>query len=151
MRSTGKGEIIAEVMFEKNAAHQEWLESFLQEFGAAAGSVHEQRDGDLYLTAAHHLPPPVIAAVAHVPYGKGMAGLAQSKKVPVQTCNLQTDDTGNIKPGAKAVNAQAAVAVPVMDESSEVVAVVGIAWMKEGAIGPEQEQTIMSRARSLPR
>jgi hypothetical protein len=79
-----------------------------------------------------------------------MAGLAQVRRAPVQTCNLQTDDTGNIKPGAKAVNAQRAIAVPVLDDSGGVAAVVGAAWMAEGDIGPEEEQSILRRARSLP-
>ena len=56
-----------------------------------------------------------------------MAGVAQVRKEPVQTCNLQTDETGNIKPGAKAVNAQAAIALPVFDSALAVRAVVGIA------------------------
>ena len=137
-------------MYQANASHQEWLEAFLCELGAIAGSVHEQRGEDLYLTAAHDLPPPVIAAVAHVPRGKGMAGLAQVRKAPVQTCNLQTDNTGDIKPGAKAVNAQAAIAIPVLNGSGDVLAVVGAAWMTEGEIDPDRERSILRRAASLP-
>ena len=137
-------------MYEKNDAQQEWLESFIAEAGGVAGTVHVQRGEDLYLTAAHNIPPPVVAIVAHVPHGKGMAGLAQVKKVPVQTCNLQTDQTGNIKPGAKAVDAQAAVALPVLDEAGAVRAVVGIAWSREGEIGPAEEQALMQLTAALP-
>ncbi len=90
-------------MDKKDPAQQEWLESFIARHDGIAGTVHVQRGEDLYLTAAHNIPPPVVAIVAHVPHGKGMAGVAQVKKSPVQTCNLQTDETGNIKPGAKAV------------------------------------------------
>lgn len=137
-------------MFEKNQAQQDWLESFIAEQGGVAGTVHVQRGQDLYLTAAHNIPPPVVAVVAHVPRGKGMAGLAQVKKAPVQTCNLQTDATGNIKSGAKAVDAQAAVALPVLDAAGAVRAVVGIAWSKEGEIGPDEEQALMKLAAALP-
>jgi hypothetical protein len=137
-------------MYEKNQAQQEWLEAFIAEQGGIAGTVHVQRGEDLYLTAAHNIPPPVIAIVAHVPHGKGMAGVAQVKKEPVQTCNLQTDETGNIKPGAKAVDAQAAVALPVLDEAGAVRAVVGIAWSKEGEIGTAEERAMMKLAASLP-
>ncbi|HEV2805987.1 MAG TPA: GAF domain-containing protein [Chthoniobacterales bacterium] len=136
--------------FETNQAQQDWLERFITEHGGAAGTVHVQRDEDLYLTAAHNIPPPVIAIVARVPHGKGMAGLAQVKKAPVQTCNLQTDATGNIKPGAKAVDAQAAIALPVFDTAGAVRAVVGIAWSKEDEIEPDREQTLMKRAAELP-
>lgn len=138
-------------MYEQNQAQQKWLESFIAEQDGIAGTVHVQRGEDLYLTAAHNIPPPVVAIVAHVPHGKGMAGVAQVKKQPVQTCNLQTDQTGNIKPGAKAVNAQAAVALPVLNDLGEVRAVVGIAWSKEGEIGAEEEQAMMKRAASVPR
>jgi L-methionine (R)-S-oxide reductase len=137
-------------MYEKNQAQQDWLESLISQHDAIAGTVHVQRGQDLYLTAAHNIPPKVIAIVAHVPHGKGMAGMAQVKKGPVQTCNLQTDETGNIKSGAKAVDAQAAVALPVLDDAGEVRAVVGIAWSKEGEIEPAQEQALMQRAASLP-
>jgi hypothetical protein len=137
-------------MFEKNETTQRWLEELIAAEGGAAGTVHVQRDRDLYLVAAHNIPPKVLEVVAHVPHGKGMAGVAQVRKAPVQTCNLQTDQTGTIKPGAKAVDAQAAVALPVLDGAGEVRAVVGIAWMKEGAISPEQEQALMKRAQGLP-
>jgi L-methionine (R)-S-oxide reductase len=137
-------------MYEKNQAQQQWLEAFIREQGAIAGTVHVQRGEDLFLTAAHNIPPQVIAIVAHVPHGKGMAGVAQVKKEPVQTCNLQTDETGNIKPGAKAVDAQAAVALPVLDAEGAVRAVVGIAWNKEGEIGPAEEQAMMKLAAALP-
>src|SRR6185369_15647892 len=127
-------------MYETNQLHQRWLEALIAQLDAFAGTVHVQRGDDLYLTAAHNIPPPVITIVAHVPYGKGMAGLAQVKKQPVQTCNLQTDDTGNIKPGAKAVDAQAAIALPVFDVSGAVRAVVGVAWSDEREIKADDER-----------
>jgi L-methionine (R)-S-oxide reductase len=137
-------------MYEQNAAHQQWLEGFIRDLDAFAGTVHVQRGDDLYLTAAHNIPPPVVQIVAHVPHGKGMAGVAQVKKAPVQTCNLQTDGTGTIKPGAKAVDAQAAVALPVLDDGGGVRAVVGVAWRREGEISAEQEQAMMRAAAELP-
>ena len=137
-------------MYEKNQAQQEWLEAFIREQGGIAGTVHVQRGEDLHLTAAHNIPPKVISIVAHVPHGKGMAGVAQVKKEPVQTCNLQTDETGNIKPGAKAVDAQAAIALPVLDETGAVRAVVGVAWSKEGEIGQAEEHAMMKLAAALP-
>jgi O-acetyl-ADP-ribose deacetylase (regulator of RNase III) len=138
-------------MFGQKAAHQRFLESLLDGTGGVAGTVHEQRGEDLYLTAAHNIPPPVIAIVTHVPHGKGMAGVAQVKKRPVQTCNLQTDDSGTIKPGAKAVGAKAAIALPVLDGDGEVRAVVGIAWNDERELGPDLEQSMMQLAAALPK
>ena len=137
-------------MDQENPAHQEWLESLIARLGAYAGTVHIQRGDDLYLTAAHNIPPHVVNIVRHVPHGKGMAGVAQVRRAPVQTCNLQTDDSGNIKPGAKAVDAQAAVALPVLDASGGVRAVVGLAWKREGEIGAAEEQAMMTLAAALP-
>ena len=137
-------------MYEENQIHQQWLESLIAQLGGMAGTVHVQRGEDLYLTAAHNIPLNVVQIVAHVPHGKGMAGVAQVKKSPVQTCNLQTDETGNIKPGAKAVDAQKAVALPVFDEAGNVRAIVGIAWTQEGEIEPDEEQTMMNLATALP-
>jgi len=138
-------------MFPVNEIHQAFLETLLRNVDGVAGTVHEQRGDDLYLTAAQNIPPPVIAIVTHVPHGKGMAGVAQVKKQPVQTCNLQTDDSGTVKPGAKAVNAQAAIAVPVLDDDGDVRAVVGVAWAHERQLDPEFEQAMMQLAATLPR
>ncbi|HEV7683914.1 MAG TPA: GAF domain-containing protein [Pyrinomonadaceae bacterium] len=137
-------------MYDENQVQQEWLESLVARLGGIAGTVHEQRGADLYLTAAHNIPPEVIAIVVRVPHGKGMAGMAQVKKEPVQTCNLQTDETGNIKPGAKAVNAQAAIALPVFDNAGAVRAVVGIAWSLEAEIAAAEQQRMMELAAALP-
>jgi hypothetical protein len=129
---------------------QQWLEALIARLGGSAGTVHIQRDEDLYLTASHNIPPQVIAIVSRVPHGKGMAGVAQVKKAPVQTCNLQTDQSGTIKPGAKAVDAQAAIALPVLNADGSVRAVVGIAWMREGEITPADEESMMQLAAALP-
>jgi hypothetical protein len=133
-----------------SSPYQSWLESFAAEHGAAAGTVHVRRGEDLELAAALNIPPPVLNAVRLVPHGKGMAGLAQVRKAPVQTCNLKEDDTGRIKPGAKAVDARAAVALPVLDATGQVRAVVGIAFMEEGEIPSEREQALLAAASRLP-
>lgn len=137
-------------MSEIREDQQIWLESLIREVGGVAGTVHVQRDRDLYLTAAHNIPPQVLAVVAHVPHGKGMAGLAQTKKGPVQTCNLRTDSGSGIKPGARAVNAQAAIAAPVLNPAGDVRAIVGVAWAKEGEIGHAEELALMQRITNLP-
>jgi L-methionine (R)-S-oxide reductase len=137
-------------MFTADDPTQAWLERFLTAHGGIAGTVHVARDGDLHLRAAHHIPPPVNAAVLHVPRGKGMAGIAQVSGRPVQTCNLKEDDSGRVKPGARAVDAQAAIALPVLDASGAVRAVVGIAFAREGEIGSDHERALMDAASSVP-
>jgi hypothetical protein len=133
-----------------NGVYQTWLEDFVKAFGGVAGTVHLQQQGrDLQLAAAHNIPPQVIAAVRHVPYGKGMAGLAQVRGQPVQTCNLKTDET-TVKPGARAVDAQAGIALPVFDAAGALRAVVGIAFAAEGNLPTERETALMSAASRLP-
>ncbi len=96
------------------SATEAWLKAFLGRHGAVAGTVHVTLDDDpdlLALRAAVNIPPKVQEVTARVPRGKGMAGLALERAQPVSTCNLQTDETGDVRPGAKAVAAQAAVAL----------------------------------------
>jgi hypothetical protein len=129
---------------------QRWLDAFVDREGGLAGTVHRARGEDLYLTAALNLPPPVLAAVKVVPRGKGMAGLAQVRRSPVQTCNLKEDDSGQTRPLAKTVDGRAAVALPVMDAEGTVRAVVGISFAFEGEIGPDAERTLLRSAATLP-
>jgi L-methionine (R)-S-oxide reductase len=116
----------------------EWLSNLVKHVGAVAGTVH-LRDGDgLRLMSAVNIPDVVKKAVEYVPNGKGMAGIALHSGQPVQTCNLKDDNSGNVRPGAKAVNAKAAVAMPIRDGNGHIVAVVGVAFNDEREL-PEQE------------
>lgn len=127
-----------------------WLERFVTGHRGVAGTVHRRRDDVLELVAAFNIPEPVRRVTAEIPKGKGMAGLAFERNQPVQTCNLKTDTTGDVRPGAQVVNAQAAVALPVQDTDGNVRAVVGIAFSEEREIA-EPELTTLSRiARELP-
>ena len=126
--STTKDQGMIYGTMDKSIELEHWLQSFLTKYNGAAGTIHLFENGGLRLATAINIPPQVQQVVAWVPSGKGMAGLALERKEPVQTCNLQEDNSGNVKPGAKAVNAQAAVAVPVSDGAAGVRAVVGIAF-----------------------
>src|SRR5919112_6887802 len=114
-----------------------WLRGILAEVGATSGTVHLHENDGLRLAAAVNIPPPVQQIVQWVPNGKGMAGLALQRREAVQTCNLQEDRSGNVKPGAKAVNAQAAIALPVLSDTGNVRGVVGIAFQDEREFSTE--------------
>ncbi|MCO4761526.1 MAG: GAF domain-containing protein [Myxococcales bacterium] len=133
-----------------NTPLQRWLTQFLADHGASAGTVHVAKQGDLHLAAAIAIPPPVIAAVRHVPHGRGMAGAAQLAKAPVQTCNLKDDKSGNVRPGAKAVDAKAAIAIPVLGPDGDVQAVVGAAWHTDGAVPAEREANMVRDCAGCP-
>lgn len=130
---------------------QTWLDAFLEEHQATAGTVHRVTPaGDLALTAAVNIPPPVIAIVERVSRGKGMAGLAYEQNEPISTCNIQTDDTGRVRPGAKLVGAQAGVALPIRDANGCVRAVVGIAYRDERTLLESELAALQRRASALP-
>lgn len=129
---------------------QAWLLRYVHLTGAVAGTVHLRQGDGLALEAAVNIPPPVIEAVRWVPWGKGMAGVALETGEAVTTCNLKEDDSGRVKPGAKAVSAQAAVALPLKDAAGAVTAVVGVAFMEERAIGSEEIERLAAAASDLP-
>jgi L-methionine (R)-S-oxide reductase len=127
----------------------DWLVAYLAEHHATAGTVHVVQDGGLRLAGAVNIPETVQQVIAWVPCGKGMAGLAFQLKKPVQTCNLQEDASGSVKPGAKAVNAKAAVALPVFTDAGIVCAVVGIAFDHEREFDDAQLRAFASSAAML--
>jgi hypothetical protein len=130
---------------------QVWLETFLCDSGGIAGTVHRRIDDKtLALSAAVNIPAKVLEIVARIPRGKGMAGLAFEQNEPISTCNIKDDNTGRVRPGAKAVDAQAAVAFPVHDAAGEVRAVVGIAYREERELTQSEFDTLAAAAKTLP-
>ena len=128
-----------------------WLVAFVERHGGVAGSVHRLGEHELVLAAAHNIPPVVQDLTRRITRGKGMAGLAWERGVPVQTCNLQTDETGDVRPGARAVDAGAAVAIPVHDPDGSLVAVVGIAFPDERTLSDADLELWTADAAGLPR
>jgi L-methionine (R)-S-oxide reductase len=131
-------------------ALEAWLKEFLSAHGAVAGTVHLLEGDVLKIAAAVNIPPPVVRATELIPKGKGMAGLAWERDECVATCNLKTDETGDVRPGAKAVNAQAALAIPVRDDHGELRAVVGLAFLGERDFGESDLKFFETAAASLP-
>jgi len=129
---------------------QLWLKEYLAEMGAVAGTVHVHRDGGLDLSASVNIPPVVVDKVRHVPYGKGMAGLALEHNKPIQTCNLQEDETGQVKPGARAVHAKGAVAFPIHRADGSIRAVIGLAYSEEKDLSDEVVARISEAAANCP-
>jgi L-methionine (R)-S-oxide reductase len=133
------------------AAHQAWLEQFIHDNAGIAGSIHLRASPDeLTLAATVNIPEPVRKIVMRVPRGKGMAGLALERNTAISSCNIQSDASGQVRPGARAVDAQAAVALPVRNDAGEVRAVVGIAFAGERTITDAELLALAEAASSLP-
>ncbi|MEU9880857.1 GAF domain-containing protein [Streptomyces phaeochromogenes] len=129
---------------------ESWLRRWIASHGGVAGTVHTRRGDDMVLAAAVNLPAPVVEAVRVVPKGKGMAGLAFERDAPVSTCNLQTDTTGDVRPGARAVDADAAVAIPVHDAAGDIRGVVGIAYRGGRAMDDRELALLTDQAEAAP-
>lgn len=132
---------------------QNWLQEFLTAQGGVAGTIHRhiqsaEKTG-LELVAAVNIPAKVQEIVDWVPPGKGMAGQALVQGIPIQTCNLKDDSSGTVRPGAKAVNAEAAVALPVKTAEGRIAAIVGIAYNHERSFAPEELSRLEQAAATL--
>ncbi|MCR9246628.1 MAG: GAF domain-containing protein [bacterium] len=120
------------------------LAALLTHFDCVVGTVHVlQDDRVLHLTADRGLPPPVRDKVAMVPIGKGMAGIAAERREPVQVCNLQTDDSGVVRPGAKLTQMEGSIAIPMLD-GDRLTGVLGVAKPVAYDFTDEESATLMA-------
>lgn len=95
---------------------------------AETGTIHLIEDGMLVLRAIQgNFPPPVMDAIRRIPIGKGMAGLAAQRREPVTACNIQTDTSGDLRPGAKATGMEGAIVVPMIAKDGTLRGTLGIA------------------------
>ncbi len=128
---------------------REKLASILKQFAADSGTVHLMgSDGQLYLVAAIGIPDTVLERVGIVPVGKGMAGLAAERREPVNLCNLQTDTSGDVQPGAKATGLQGSIALPIM-MGDRVAGVLGVANQGERTFTDDEVARLLAAASAL--
>lgn len=103
------------------------LSAILTHFGCQAGTYHSAQGNLLNLEASSKIPESVLNLVRQVPIGKGIAGLAAQRLEPVSLCNLQTDTSGQARPGARATGMEGSLAVPALDAQGQLRGVLGIA------------------------
>jgi signal transduction protein with GAF and PtsI domain len=128
---------------------QERLAGIISAFGAESGTIHLLEGDVLVLTASIGIPPPVQQIIARVPVGKGMAGLAAQRNAPVNTCNLQTDTSGTVRPGAKATGLSGAVVVPLRDPTGTVVGTLGIGVQRDYTYSDDEQQRLIAAGTQL--
>ncbi len=129
---------------------QEVLSRIIRHFGADSGTIHLlEEDGQLHLAAASEgIPAQVMDAIRTIAVGKGMAGLAVERRQPVDACNIQTDQSGDVRPGAKATNLAGAIVVPIF-RGDEVVGALGIANRSERAFSEAEVAELMDAGRKI--
>jgi len=121
---------------------------------ADSGTIHVMgADGQLHLQCASAgIPQPVLDIVRTVPVGKGMAGLAVQRREPVSICNIQTDTSGDVRPGARATGLEGAIALPMMAECGERVAgVLGVANRAARTFTDAETADLLTIGRALAR
>jgi len=123
--------ILEEVMGEDSSLEHrinKSLNVIFEAFNAKNCTFHRADMGDsfLYLVGQIGLPEKIAKIASKIPIGKGMAGICAESKKPVTMCNLQTDDSGVARPAAKDTKVEGAVVVPLVDESGEVIATLGV-------------------------
>ena len=127
----------------------ERLEEIIRQFDADTGSIHLLEDGVLVLKAQVGLPPHIAEIVALVPIGKGMAGLAAERNEPVSSCNIQTDTTGDVKPGARATGVNGAMVVPIRDSQGQAQGALGIGVHRDYEYIAEETDRLLEVAANL--
>jgi L-methionine (R)-S-oxide reductase len=128
---------------------QKQLEEIIRLFDADTGSIHLIEGGVLVLKAQAGLPPHVVEIVSLVPIGKGMAGLAAERNEPVSTCNIQTDASGDVKPGARATGVNGAIVVPIRDSHGQVRGALGIGVHRHYEYTAEETARLLELAAEL--
>jgi signal transduction protein with GAF and PtsI domain len=128
----------------------EALAGLVSRFGADTGTIHRLgADGLLHLvTATPGLPQTLLETIRTIPVGKGMAGLAVERAAPVSACNIQTDESGDVRPGARASGLTGAVVVPILDGERPVGAL-GIANRTERVFTEAEIENLLMAGRSL--
>jgi len=126
------------------------LARIVGDFAADSGTIHFLGDdGLLHLAAASAgLPDSVLAIIRAIPVGKGMAGLAVERGRPVNACNIQTDASGDVRPGAKATGLAGSIVVPIFDGEA-VVGALGIANRSERVFTEDEIAKLLGEGRKL--
>jgi len=120
-------EAIDELVRQSPPPWQQILDRTLARMDCPLGTIHVLgAGGDLELVAQRGLPDVVLAKVGRVPIGRGMAGIAAERKEPVQVCNLQSDASGVVRPGAKLTLMEGSIACPMLLDG-ECLGVLGVA------------------------
>jgi signal transduction protein with GAF and PtsI domain len=132
-----------------NARFEAALARILTHFRAESGTIHELRGSELHLCASTPgMPLPVLAVIRTIPVGKGMAGLAVERCAPVTACNLQSDASGDVRPGARATGLRGSIVVPILD-GARAVGALGIANREERIFAPAEVDLLLSAGRVL--
>ncbi|MGA7324618.1 MAG: GAF domain-containing protein [Rhodomicrobium sp.] len=133
-----------------SASASDALDIIVRHFAADSGTIHVLgEDGLLHLLAIRgEFPESVLAAIRVIPPGKGMAGLAFQRGEPVDSCNIQTDTSGDVRTGARATGLGGAIVVPIF-QRGDIIGTLGIASRAERTFNEMEISLLMAAARMM--
>jgi GAF domain-containing protein len=125
------------------AALEQVLIAVLVHFKSQTGTIHrlETEKNVLHLAAYLGLPPALLDAVKVIPSGKGIAGQVVERGEPVTICNIQKDESGVARPGAKQTGVGGALCVP-LRANGVIVGTIGIGTTREYQYTPEETKLL---------
>jgi L-methionine (R)-S-oxide reductase len=128
------------------------LHVVLTKFHSETGTIHrlDSENKLLYLASQVGLPPQMLEIVKTIPVGKGIAGQVILQNKPVTICNLQTDNSGVAKPGAKQTGVGGALCVPLRD-GEKTVGTIGIGTVRPHEYTPDETRELEEIARLIGR
>lgn len=128
------------------------LESILDHFECAVGTIHQfdAASDTLQLKAQCGIPPELETRMSRIPLGKGMAGLAASRREPVQISNLPSEASGAVKPGKQETVVEGQIAVPILQDGV-LLGVLGIAKPVAHEFAPAEIALLQDSVRLLGR
>jgi len=136
----------------RNVAWQSALDLTLAEFKCPVGTIHmlDSKTQMLHLILRKGIPDAILDRVRVIPVGKGMAGLAAERRECVEVCNLQTDTSGDAKPGAKMTGMEGSIAVPMLVDG-KVRGVLGVAKPTAYTFTDAEKQSLLAIATEMGR
>jgi signal transduction protein with GAF and PtsI domain len=128
----------------------EALASIVRALKADSGTIHLiGDDGMLHLAAATPgFPEALLRTISVIPVGKGMAGLAVERREPVDACNIQTDTTGDVRPGALSTGLAGAVVVPIF-RGQQVIGSLGVANRAARTFADSEVDELLTAGRAI--
>ncbi len=117
---------------DRDKALQEAIQLVLTHFQSETGTIHvlDTATQQLHLAAQVGLPPALLEVVKLIPAGKGIAGQTVERGGPVSICNIQKDESGVTRPGAKQTGVGGALCVP-LRQNLAIVGTLGIGTARE--------------------
>ncbi len=149
LRSEERLELLGRVT--ENLQHGEpdtWLgpvlDDLLHHFQCSAGTIHLLHEsGFLDLVAQRGIPEIVLTKIERIPVGKGMAGIAVERRKAIQVCNLQTDMSDVVRPGARDTKMEGSVAAPMISADGALKGALGIAKSVSYEFTPEESDLLV--------